>query len=36
MLFMNLLQIPINGEINDVITQELSHRAGITDPFNSK
>ena len=29
-------QIPINGEINDVITQELSHRAGITDPFNNE
>ena len=29
-------QIPINGEINDVITQKLSHRAGITEPFNNE
>lgn len=29
-------QLPINGEINQTIIQELSHRAGITDPFNSE
>jgi hypothetical protein len=27
-------QVPINGDINDVVRQELTHRAGITDPFN--
>ena len=29
-------QLPINGEVNETIIQELSHRAGITDPFNSE
>ena len=27
-------QVPINGDINDVVRQELTQRAGITDPFN--
>ena len=29
-------QLPINGEVNETIIQELSHRAGITDAFNSE
>jgi hypothetical protein len=28
-------QVPINGDINDVVRQELTQRAGITDPFNT-
>ena len=27
-------QVPINGDINNIVRQELTHRAGITDPFN--
>ena len=36
MLYQFTDQLPINGDVNSTIIQELSHRAGITDPFNSE
>ena len=29
-------QLPVNGGVNDQVTQELSLRAAITEPFNSE
>ena len=36
MLYQFTDQLPINGDIDETIIQELSHRAGITDPFNNE
>ncbi len=36
MLYQFTDQLPINGNIDETIIQELSHRAGITDPFNNE
>jgi len=36
MLYQFTDQLPINGAIDETIIQELSHRAGITDPFNTE